>query len=91
MIVQQKAALDRAATAILTERIFWLMIAERTCRTCAWHDSFSWACFNGDSPYRADFTQNEQKCRFWELQKPQNAEIAEIAESVESAESQSDG
>lgn len=55
------------------------MIADRTCATCAWHDSFSWVCFNGDSPYCADFTQNEQKCRFWELQKPQQAEAAESA------------
>lgn len=28
---------------------------EYSCETCKYHDSFSWVCFNGDSPYVADF------------------------------------
>lgn len=56
---------------------------DRTCRTCAYHDSFSWVCFNGESEHRADITMKEQTCRFWSAkptgewiikQKPQKAE-----------------
>ena len=32
---------------------------EKNCSTCAWHDSFSWVCFNGLSEHRADFTDPE--------------------------------
>lgn len=36
------------------------------CGTCKWHDWQTWACFNGDSPYRSDFTEPHDGCRFWE-------------------------
>lgn len=36
------------------------------CRTCRYHDDFSWVCFNGDSEYRADFTNPEWSCSKWE-------------------------
>jgi len=32
------------------------------CESCKYHDSFSWVCFNGDSPNVADFTDNEDYC-----------------------------
>ncbi len=35
---------------------------ERKCGNCRWHEDFTGACFNGDSPYRADFTGDEQSC-----------------------------
>lgn len=28
---------------------------ENNCEGCIWHDSYTWACCNGDSEYRADF------------------------------------
>lgn len=37
--------------------------SEENCSTCAWHDSFSWVCFNGLSEHRADFTDPENTCR----------------------------
>lgn len=39
---------------------------EGSCKNCKWHESFSWACFNGDSPYVADFTDNDNWCDSWE-------------------------
>lgn len=39
---------------------------DKTCFDCKWHDNFSWACCNGDSPHRADFTYPEQSCPQWE-------------------------
>ncbi len=35
---------------------------EKECFTCAWHDNFSWVCFNGNSEHRADFTDPEDSC-----------------------------
>lgn len=36
---------------------------EQKCKTCKWHDDFSWVCFNGDSENVADFTDNEDSCK----------------------------
>ena len=36
------------------------------CETCAYHDDFSWVCFNGDSEMRADVTNNDFVCDKWE-------------------------
>lgn len=36
------------------------------CKTCKWHDDFSWVCSNGLSDEVADFTDNEMHCRHWE-------------------------
>ena len=38
---------------------------KKTCETCDWHDAFTWACCNGDSPYRADFTDKQDTCDKW--------------------------
>lgn len=38
----------------------------RCCGTCKWHEDFNWACFNGDSPYCADFTSPDTVCLEWE-------------------------
>ena len=35
------------------------------CETCAYHDDFSWVCFNPEADDRADFTDNEHKCNRW--------------------------
>ena len=35
------------------------------CETCAYHDDFSWVCFNPEAEDRADFTDNEHKCGCW--------------------------
>lgn len=42
---------------------------EKNCSTCAWHDSFSWVCFNGLSEHRADFTDPENTCQEWKERK----------------------
>lgn len=39
---------------------------EKCCETCKWHDDFSWACCNGKSENRADFTFPGEACPFWE-------------------------
>lgn len=36
------------------------------CRTCKYHDSYSWACCNADSSYVADFTDDEDWCSHYE-------------------------
>lgn len=41
-------------------------LQDGTCFTCAWHDNFSWVCFNGNSEHRADFTDPEDSCPAWE-------------------------
>ena len=38
----------------------------KCCATCAWYEDYQGVCFNGDSPYRADFMEPEQRCRKWE-------------------------
>ena len=35
------------------------------CKTCKYHDDFSWVCFNPEADDRADFTDNEHKCNRW--------------------------
>ena len=35
------------------------------CGTCAYHDDFSWVCFNPDSENRADFTNPRHGCNCW--------------------------
>ena len=39
---------------------------DNTCATCAWYEDFQGVCFNGDSPYCADFTESDQSCEHWE-------------------------
>ena len=39
------------------------------CKNCKFHDDFSWACFNPDSPNRADFTDNNFACECHEWRK----------------------
>ena len=47
----------------------------KACSNCKWHEDFSGACCNGDSEYRADFTNNDfvkghQKTGVFTLYKP---------------------
>lgn len=37
----------------------------KNCKTCKYHDDFSWVCFNPDSIHRADFTDNDFVCEVW--------------------------
>lgn len=37
------------------------------CVGCKWHDEFTWACFNGDSEYCADFVN--EGCPLYEVKK----------------------
>lgn len=45
---------------------------KKECSTCVWHDGYTWVCFNGNSEYRADFTDPENTCPAWEERKEQN-------------------
>ena len=36
---------------------------EKICDNCAFHDDFTWVCFNPDSDYRADITDKDFTCR----------------------------
>lgn len=37
------------------------------CGTCRWHEDWTGACFNGDSPNCADFTNSDGYCEKWEV------------------------
>lgn len=38
----------------------------KNCSTCKWRDTFTQACCNGNSEYRADFVSDDDSCRLWE-------------------------
>ena len=38
----------------------------KCCATCAYHDDWTWVCFNGGSEMRADATSNDFVCDKWE-------------------------
>ena len=38
----------------------------KCCATCRWYAEFEGVCCNGDSLNRADFTEPEDVCEFWE-------------------------
>ena len=38
----------------------------KCCATCRWYAEFEGVCCNGDSEYRADFTEPEDCCEEWE-------------------------
>lgn len=41
-------------------------MSEKNCETCAWYEDFQGVCFNGNSPYCADFIGPETVCPEWE-------------------------
>lgn len=51
-----------------------MQITEQCCASCKWHDDFSWVCFNGDSPDRADFTDDAHSCTEWEAKEDEAEE-----------------
>lgn len=38
----------------------------RCCGNCAYHDDWTWACFNPEDDDRADFTDDSYVCDCWE-------------------------
>ena len=38
----------------------------KRCATCDWYAEFEGVCCNGDGEYRADFTEPDQNCKYWE-------------------------
>ena len=42
---------------------------KRRCKTCDWYEDYQGVCFNGDSPYCADFTEPDDCCEEWEGRK----------------------
>ena len=41
-------------------------VSRSTCGTCAYHEDFTGACFNGLSEHCADFTSNDDSCKEYE-------------------------
>ncbi len=41
------------------------METEKKCRTCEYYAEFEGVCCNGDSDYRADFTEIDFVCDEW--------------------------
>lgn len=39
---------------------------ENQCKTCNYHDDWTWVCFNPESEKRANFTDNGDFCIEWE-------------------------
>ena len=58
------------------------------CEGCKFWDSFSWACCNGNSPYRADFVN--EGCDFKEEEKMQ-IKIKKLSETAKMPAKSSDG
>lgn len=42
---------------------------KKKCANCVYHDDFTWACSNAESPHAADFTDDEDCCDMWEVSK----------------------
>ena len=38
----------------------------RCCGNCAYHDDWTWVCFNPEAKDRADFTDESHVCDCWE-------------------------
>lgn len=38
----------------------------KRCATCDWYEDYQGVCFNGDSEWRADFRDDNDKCEKWE-------------------------
>lgn len=38
----------------------------KTCKTCRWYAAFEGVCCNGNSEYRAGFTDADDACEEWE-------------------------
>jgi hypothetical protein len=38
----------------------------KTCCTCKWRDDFGGVCFNVNSEFCADFTEEDDSCEEWE-------------------------
>ena len=47
---------------------------EQRCETCAYHDVFSWVCFNPEADDRADFTNPEHGCDYWTSREDKSCE-----------------
>lgn len=45
------------------------MATESKCKNCKHHDDFSWVCSNADSSYVGDFTNDEDWCSHFEVEK----------------------
>ena len=45
---------------------------KRCCATCAYHDDWTWVCFNPEADDRADFTDNEYTCKCWTSKEEQD-------------------
>lgn len=44
----------------------------RRCETCAYHDDWTWVCFNPEAYDRADFTNPEHECDCWSSREDNN-------------------
>lgn len=46
---------------------------ERCCKNCAYHDDWTWVCFNPEADDRADFTDSDHGCNCWTSREENNA------------------
>lgn len=65
--ILQKAKIDtRCKKYIIYEKEEMnIKMINKNCNTCIWHDNFTGVCFNGDSEWRADFTDDNYYCKYW--------------------------
>ena len=47
-------------------------LGNRYCGNCAYHDDWTWVCFNPEAYDRADFTDNEYTCKCWTSREEQD-------------------
>lgn len=56
----------------ILDNILFITQNVKRCKTCKWHDDFSWVCSNGLSDEVADFTDNDMSCKHWEIKDGRN-------------------
>ena len=57
---------DSVSVGSIVCRVCGMAKEVESCKTCKWHDDYTWVCFNGDSVHRADFTPDDFVCEEWE-------------------------
>ena len=54
------------------------MKTNKACKTCEYYYDFEGVCVNGDSEYRADFVNEDDSCKVWELRKDKKVVYEEL-------------
>ena len=51
----------------IRDNILYISENLKCCKTCRWHEDYTWVCCNGYSPNVADITDNDDCCEEWEV------------------------